>query len=194
MTNPVWVLRYVRQADNSSGGPAACAAPAGSRSDKKRHHTDSTGRKPSVSQTAQMCRSRYYWSRMEQLLVAARPGRPSGTAGPPDRLSLREQLGYAQQMNALRMSGRCQSIFPPPRHAGYNPGMRIRTNRPLAIWASVGAVLCAVMASAGGWPYGWWLCATSAINNAILAISLWWHADEPPFWQKRPASTDKHPQ
>ena len=41
---------------------------------------------------------------MARLLVAARPGRPAGTAGPPERLLLSEQLHDHQQTDAPQMT------------------------------------------------------------------------------------------
>jgi hypothetical protein len=41
-----------------------------------------------------LCQSPNDWSRMLRPLAAARPRRPGGTAGPPNRLLLSEQLDH----------------------------------------------------------------------------------------------------
>ena len=85
----------------SARAPTDRLVAVGSRSDKKPHRSGSTGRKTFVSQPAPMSRSRGNWSRMERLLVAARPGRPSGRPGHPTRWLLSKQLHHPQQTDAL---------------------------------------------------------------------------------------------
>jgi heme O synthase-like polyprenyltransferase len=70
-------------------------------------------------------------------------------------------------------------------------GMQIRTNRPLAIWLCIAAVVCTALAAAGGWPYGLVACSAAAVSNAVLAAYLWRHADEP-IWRKQQGTSDRH--
>jgi hypothetical protein len=61
--------------------------------------------------------------------------------------------------------------------------MNFRTNRPFAIWISIAAVVSAAWAVAGGWPFGQLLLSISAVSNALGAVYLWRHADDPLiFW------------
>jgi hypothetical protein len=69
----------------NESGPSACAAPGGSRSDKNPRHAVSIDGIAFNSQVALLCRSPCKCSRMKGLLVAARPGRPSGRPGHPIR-------------------------------------------------------------------------------------------------------------
>jgi len=80
------VVHQMRACTASLGGPTACKAPVGSRSDKRPRHAGSIDQKTFVPQFALMSRSRWNCSRMMGPLVAARPRRPDGTAGPPELL------------------------------------------------------------------------------------------------------------
>src|SRR5439155_2231518 len=84
--SPTGAFRYWRRG-YWEGGPAACEAPAGSRSDKKPRHTRS---QRETSRLAGLVLKRNVESQIEPawrgFLSLARPGRPSGTAGPPDAI------------------------------------------------------------------------------------------------------------
>ena len=99
--------------DDDLGGPAACEAPAGSRSDKKLRHAGSI-EKAILMQPACNRRSRLgVESRMARLLVPATPGpdRPYGPVGPLDSCSIQPRDTHALekgrwQAGSLPLRGR----------------------------------------------------------------------------------------